>query len=82
MKQLIFILLTLVIVITAVILDIYLIIDVVKSIINDTKTIWQLTFEIFTILIVVPLCSKGLIYILFLDFKTFYIIKLWQKQIK
>lgn len=71
MKQLIFILLTLVIVITAVILDIYLIIDVVKSIINDTKTIWQLTFEIFTILIVVPLCSKGLIYILFWILKPF-----------
>lgn len=71
MKQLIFILFTLVIVITAVILDIYLIIDVVKSIINDTKTIWQLTFEIFTILIVVPLCSKGLIYILFWILKPF-----------
>ena len=39
MKQFIFLLLTAVIVITAVIFDIYLIIDVVKSIINDTKTI-------------------------------------------
>lgn len=65
MKQFIFLLLTAVIVITAVILDIYLIIDVVKSIINDTKTIWQLTLEILTILIVVPLCSKVLILLVF-----------------
>ena len=36
MKQLTFMILTAVIVITAVILDIYLIIGVVKSIINDT----------------------------------------------
>ena len=65
MKQFIFLLLTAIVVITAVILDIYLIIDVVKSIINDTKTIWQLTLEIFTILIVVPLCSKVLILLVF-----------------
>lgn len=71
MKQLTFIVLTFIIVIIAVILDIYLIIDVIKSIVNDTSTIWQLTLEIFTILIVVPLCSKGLIYILFWILKSF-----------
>ena len=71
MKQLIFIVLTLVIVITAVILDIYLIIDVVKSIINDTKTIWQLTLEIFTILIVVPLCTRILIYVIYWILRLF-----------
>lgn len=65
MKQFIFLLLTAIVVITAVIFDIYLIIDVVKSIINDTKTIWQLTLEILTILIVVPLCSKVLILLVF-----------------
>lgn len=71
MKQLTFIVLTLVIVITAVILDIYLIIDVVKSIINDTKTIWQLTLEIFTILIVVPLCTRILIYVIYWILRLF-----------
>ena len=65
MKQLTFMILTAIVVITAVILDIYLIIDVVKSIINDTKTIWQLTLEIATILIVVPLFSKVLILLVF-----------------
>lgn len=65
MKQLTFIVLTLVIVITAVILDIYLIIDVVRSIINDTKTNLQLTFEILIILVVVPLCSEVLILLIF-----------------
>ena len=71
MKQLTFIVLTLVIVITAVILDIYLIIDVVKSIINDTKTIWQLTLEIFSILIVVPLCTRILIYVIYWILRLF-----------
>nr|DAK47312.1 MAG TPA: hypothetical protein [Caudoviricetes sp.] len=71
MKQLTFIVLTLVIVITAVILDIYLIIDVVKSIINDTKTTLQLTFEIFSILIVVPLCARILIYVIYWILRLF-----------
>lgn len=71
MKQLTFMVLTLVIVITAVILDIYLIIDVVKSIINDTKTTLQLTFEIFTILIVVPLCTIILIYVIYWILRLF-----------
>lgn len=71
MKQLTFIVLTLVIVITAVILDIYLIIDVVKSIINDTKTILQLTLEIFIILIVVPLCTRILIYVIYWILRLF-----------
>lgn len=65
MKQFIFLLLTAVIAITAVIFDIYLIIDVVKSIINDTKTTLQLTLEILVILVVVPLCSKVLILLVF-----------------
>lgn len=65
MKLLTFIILTAIIAIAAVIFDIYLIIDVVKSIINDTNTTLQLTFEIFSILIVVPLCARVLIYILF-----------------
>ena len=71
MKQFIFLLLTAVIVIVAVIFDIYLIIDVVKSIINDTKTTWQLTLEIFAIVIVVPLCSRVLIYIVYWIIKLF-----------
>lgn len=71
MKQLTFIVLTLVIVITAVILDIYLIINVVKSIINDTKTTLQLTFEIFSILIVVPLCARILIYVIYWILRLF-----------
>lgn len=71
MKQLTFIVLTLVIVITAVILDIYLIIGVVKSIINDTKTTWQLTLEIFTILIVVSLYTGILIYVIYWILRLF-----------
>ena len=71
MKQLTFIILTAVIVITAVILDIYLIIGVVKSIINDTKTTLQLTLEILVILVVVPLCSKVLILFVFWILKPF-----------
>lgn len=71
MKQLVFMLLTAIIAIVAVIFDIYLIIDVVKSIINDTKTTLQLTFEIFSILIVVPLGSRVLIYILYWILKQF-----------
>lgn len=65
MKSPIFLLLSIVISIAAVILDIYLIIDVVRSIINDTKTTLQLTFEILIILVVVPLCSKVLILLIF-----------------
>lgn len=71
MKQLVFMLLTAIIAIVAVIFDIYLIIDVVKSIINDTKTTLQLTFEIFSILIVVPLGARVLIYILYWILKQF-----------
>lgn len=71
MKQFIFLLLTAIVVITAVILDIYLIIDVVKSIINDTKTTLQLTLQILTILIAVPLCSKVLILLVFWILKPF-----------
>ena len=71
MKQLIFMLLTAIIAIVAVIFDIYLIIDVVKSIINDTKTTLQLTFEIVSILIVVPLGARVLIYILYWILKQF-----------
>lgn len=71
MKQLTFIVLTLVILITAVILNIYLIINVVKSIINDTKTTLQLTFEIFPILIVVPLCAIILIYVIYWILRLF-----------
>lgn len=71
MKQLVFMLLTAIIAIVAVIFDIYLIIDVVKSIINDTKTTLQLTFEIFSILIVVPLGARVLIYILYWILKKF-----------
>lgn len=71
MKQLTFIVLTVVIVIAAVILDVYLIVDAVKSIINNTKTTLQLTFEILTILIVVPLCSKLLILLVFWIMKPF-----------
>lgn len=71
MKQFIFLLLTAIIVIVAIIFDIYLIIDVIKSIINDTNTTLQLTLEIFTILIVVPLCSRVLIYIVFWILKLF-----------
>lgn len=63
MRKNIFILLTVVIVITAIIFDVYLIVDVLKSIINNTKTTLQLVFEILTILIGIPLCSKILIYI-------------------
>ena len=65
MKSPIFLLLSIVIAIAAVILDVYLIVDVVKSIINDTKTTLQLTFEILIILVVVPLCSKVLILLVF-----------------
>lgn len=65
------VILSVIIAILAVILDIYLIIDVVKSIINDTKTTLQLTFEIFSILILVPLCSKTLIYIVHWIIKSF-----------
>ena len=65
MKIPIFLLLSIVIAIAAVILDVYLIVDVVKSIINDTKTTLQLTFEILIILVVVPLCSKVLILLVF-----------------
>lgn len=71
MKQFVFLLLSLVIAVAAVILDIYLIIDVVKSIINDTKTTLQLTLEICTILIIVPLCTRVLVYILFWILKSF-----------
>lgn len=71
MKQFIFLLLTALIVIISVIFDIYLIIDVVKSIINDTKATWQLTLEIFAIVICVPLCSRVLIYIVYLILKLF-----------
>ena len=71
MKQFLFLILTALIVIIAVIFDIYLIIDVVKSIINDTKTTWQLTLEIFAIVIGVPLCSRVLIYIVYLILKLF-----------
>nr|DAE86579.1 MAG TPA: hypothetical protein [Caudoviricetes sp.] len=71
MKQFIFLLLTTIIVIIAVIFDIYLIIDVVKSIINDTKTTLQLTFEIFSILIVVPLCTRILIYVIYWILRLF-----------
>ena len=71
MKQLTFMIITAIIAIVAVIFDIYLIIDVVKSIINDTKTTLQLTFEIFSILILVPLCSKILIYIVHWIIKSF-----------
>lgn len=71
MKQFIFLLLTALIVIIAVIFDIYLIIDVVKSIINDTKTTGQLTLEIFAIVIAVPLCSRVLIYIVYGFLKSF-----------
>lgn len=71
MKQFIFLLLTAVIVIIAVILDIYLIIDVVKSIINDANTTLQLTFEIFSILIVVPLCTRILIYVIYWILRLF-----------
>ena len=70
MKQFIFLLLTALIVIIAVIFDIYLIIDV-ESIINDTKTTWQLTLEIFAIVIGVPLCSRVLIYIVYGVLKLF-----------
>ena len=69
MKQFIFLLLATIIVIIAIVFNIYLIIDVIKSIINDTKTTLQLTTEIFTILIVVPLCSKVLILLVFWIFK-------------
>lgn len=66
MKSPIFLLLlSIVIAIAAVILDVYLIVNVVKSIINDTKTTLQLTFEILIILVVVPLCSKVLILLVF-----------------
>jgi hypothetical protein len=71
MKQLTFILLTIIMVIVAVIFDIYLIINVVKSIINDTKTTLHLTFEIFSILIVVPLCARILIYVIYWILKLF-----------
>lgn len=71
MKQLVFMLLTAIIAIVAVILDIYLIIDVVKSIINDTKTTLQLTFEILSILIVVPLCARILIYVIYWILRSF-----------
>lgn len=65
MKSPIFLLLAIIITIAAVILDVYLIVDVVKSIINDTKTTLQLTFEILIILVVVPLCSQILILLVF-----------------
>lgn len=65
MKSPIFLLLAIIIAIAAVILDVYLIVDVVKSIINDTKTTLQLTFEILIILVVVPLCSQILILLVF-----------------
>ena len=66
-----FLLIYAVIVISAVIFDIYLIIDVVKSIINDTKTTFQLTLEIFSILIVVPLCARILIYVIYWILRSF-----------
>lgn len=65
MKSPIFLLITIVIAIAAVILDVYLIVDAVKYIINDTKTTLQLTLEILKILIVVPLCTGVLIYIVY-----------------
>lgn len=71
MRNPIFLLVTAVIVIAAVILDIYLIVDVIKSIINDTKTTLQLTFEILIILVVVPLCSKVLILLVFWILNSF-----------
>nr|DAF03243.1 MAG TPA: hypothetical protein [Caudoviricetes sp.] len=71
MKQLIFMVITAIIAIVAVIFDIYLIIDVVKSIINDTKTTLHLTFEILSILIVVPLCTRILIYVIYWILRSF-----------
>lgn len=65
------VILSVIIAILAVILDIYLIIDVVKSIINDTKTTLQLTFEILVILIGVPLCSQLIILVIFWISKQF-----------
>jgi hypothetical protein len=62
---------TAIIAIVAVIFDIYLIIDVVKSIINDTKTTLHLTFEILSILIVVPLCTRILIYVIYWILRSF-----------
>ena len=59
------VILSVIIAILAVIFDIYLVVDVVKSIINDTKTTLQLTLEICTILIVVPLCSQLIILVIF-----------------
>jgi hypothetical protein len=59
-----FLLIYAVIVISAVIFDIYLVVDVVRSIINGTKTTLQLTFEIFAIFIAVPLISKSMYYVL------------------
>ena len=44
-----------IIVISAVILDVYLCVDVILSVIDRTKTAFQLTMQIFAILVAVPL---------------------------
>ena len=65
------IILSVIIAILAIIFDIYLVVDVIKSIIDDTKTTLQLTFEILVILIGVPLCYQLIILVIFWISKQF-----------
>lgn len=63
-NPLLFIIIYAIIVILAAIFEIYLCVDVITSIINGTKTTLQLTIDICAILIVIPLCTGLLYYVL------------------
>ena len=63
-NPLLFIIIYAIIVILATVFEIYLCVDVITSIINGTKTTLQLTIDICTILIGIPLCTGLLYYVL------------------